>query len=408
MQVAHPDDGTAAAVRRGFAYASRGIAWLDNAATTQRPECVIAAMDDFLRHHNANVRRGVHRLAAEATAAYEGARAEVARFVGAGAAEEIVFTPGATAAIHLAVEGLVRPSLRPGDEVWVTLAEHHSNFLPWARAARETGAAFRVLPLRPDGRADLDAFRALATPGRARWLAATWVSNATGAANDPAALAESAHGVGARLLLDASQGIAHAPLRVAGAGCDFAVFSAHKMYGPTGTGVLWGRRECLDAMQPVVLGGEMVDRVEADGRAAWTDIPWRFEAGTPNATGAVGLAAAIRWIGALPPGAGGHVRALSAAARRALAAIPGVTLRSAPDAASIVSFTLDGVHPHDVAQALDERGVAVRAGWLCAEPLLRTVVGGPVVRASFAPCNTAAEVVALADGVRAAKEAFAP
>lgn len=408
MQDGFPNDGTAAAVRRGFAYPARGIAWLDNAATTQRPEAVLAAMDDFSRHHNANVRRGLHRLGAEATAAYEAARVGVARFVGAGAVEEIVFTSGATAAIHLAVEGFVRPSLRPGDEVWVTLAEHHSNFLPWARAARETGAAFRVLPLRPDGRADLDAFRALATPDRARWLAATWVSNATGATNDPAALAEAAHAVGARLLLDASQGIAHAPLRVVDAGCDFAVFSAHKMYGPTGTGVLWGRRECLEAMQPVILGGEMVDHVEADGRAVWTDIPWRFEAGTPNAAGAVGLAAAIRWIDALPPDAGAHVRALATAARAGLAAIPGMRMWSAPDAAAMATFTLEGVHPHDIAQTLDDRGIAVRAGWLCAEPLLRQLVGGPVVRASFAPYNTFEEVAALVDGVRAAREMFAP
>lgn len=395
-------------VRKDFAFLERGVAWLDNAATTQKPEPVLEAMGEFARYHNANVRRGVHRIGTEATAAYEGAREVVARFVGAGGPEEIVFTSGATAAIHLAVEGLVRPGLRAGDEVWATLSEHHSNFLPWARAAREGGAVFRTVPVGADGRADLDAFRTQATPGKARWLAATWVSNATGAENNPAALAEAAHAVGARVLLDATQGVAHKRLGVADSGCDCAVFSAHKMYGPTGVGVLWGRPECLAAMQPVVLGGEMVDRVEADGRAVWTDVPWRFEAGTPNIAGVVGLGAAVEWLGKLPQDAAAHERALAAAARERLAGIPGVRIVSAPDAAAMVTFTLDGVHPHDVAQALDERNVAVRAGWLCAEPLLRHLAGGPVVRASFAPYNRMEEVEALVDGVRAAKEIFAP
>ena len=396
------------AMRRDFAFAERGVAWLDNAATTQKPEPVLEAMGEFARFHNANVRRGVHRLAAEATAAYEGVREAVARFAGAGAAEEIVFTSGATAAIHLAVEGLVMPELRAGDEVWVTLAEHHSNFLPWARAAREAGAVFRTVPVGADGRADLAAFHALATPGRARWLAATWVSNATGAENEPAALARAAHAVGARVLLDATQGVVHKRLHVAESGCDLAVFSAHKMYGPTGVGVLWGRPECLASMRPVVLGGEMVDRVEADGSAVWTGVPWRFEAGTPNIVGVVGLGAAVEWIGKLPEGAAAHECRLAAAARQQLAEIPGVRIASVPDAAAMVTFTLDGVHPHDVTQVLDERNVAVRAGWLCAEPLLRHIAGGPVVRASFAPYNTMEEVEALVDGVRAAKEIFAP
>lgn len=393
-------------VRRDFAFMERGVAWLDNAATTQKPEAVLETMGEFARFHNANVRRGVHRPGAEATAAYEGVRETLARWIGAGAAEEIVFTSGATAGIHLAVEGLARPELRAGDEVWVTLAEHHSNFLPWARAAREAGAVFRTVPVGADGRADLDAFRALATPGKARWLAATWVSNATGAENDPAELAEAAHSVGARVLLDATQGVARKRLDAAATGCDLAVFSAHKMYGPTGAGVLWGRPECLAAMRPVVLGGEMVERVEADGSAVWTDVPWRFEAGTPNIIGVVGVGAAVEWIEKLPEGAAAHERALAAAARERLAGIPGVRIVSAPNAAAMVTFKLDGVHPHDIAQALDERNVAVRAGWLCAEPLLRHLAGGPVVRASFAPYNSMEEVESLVDGVRAAKEVF--
>lgn len=396
-------------VRRDFSFLERGVAWLDNAATTQRPEPVLAAMDEFARFHNANVRRGVHRMAAEATAAYEGARAEVARWIGAAAPGEVVFTSGATGAVHLAVEGLVRPGLKAGDEVWATLAEHHSNYLPWVRAARAAGAVLRVVPLRADGRADLEAFRAMAAPGRARWLAATWVSNATGAENRPAELAEAAHSVGARVLLDATQGVAHGRLEASSSGCDLAVFSGHKMYGPTGVGVLWGRRECLEAMEPVVLGGEMVERVGGDGEEpVWAEVPWRFEAGTPNVAGVVGLGAAVRWIRGLPEGAEAWVRRLAAAAREGLKGVDGVRLRSAVDAGAIVSFTVEGVHPHDIAQALDERNVAVRAGWLCAEPLLRKVVGGPVVRASFAPYNTMEEVEVLVEGVRAAREVFGP
>ena len=396
------------ALRGEFAFLERGIAWLDNAATTQRPERVLAAMGEFSRLHNANVRRGLNRLGAEATAAYEGSRETLARFIGAGDVREVVLTSGATASIHLAVEGCVRRTLRPGDEVWVTLAEHHSNFLPWARAAREAGASFRIVPLRPDGRADMEAFRSEATPGRAKWLAAAWVSNATGAENDPAALAEAAHAAGARVLLDATQGVAHQRPDVRAWGCDFVAFSAHKMYGPTGSGVLWGRGECLAATDPVVLGGEMVDRVTADGEPAWAEVPWRFEAGTPDVAAAVGFAEAVRWLDGLPAAAHDHVRALAAAAREGLAAIPGVRLRSAPDAAALVSFTVEGVHPHDVAQVLDGKGVAVRTGYLCAEPLLRRTVGGPVVRASFAPYNRMEEVGALVEGVRAARELFAP
>lgn len=399
----------AAAVRRDFAFAARGAAWLDNAATTQKPEFVLEAMGEFARFHNANVRRGTHRLGAEATAAYEGARADVARYAGAAAPEEIVFTSGATAAIHLAVEGLVRPALRPGDEVWVTLAEHHSNYLPWVRVAREAGAELRVVPLRADGRADLEAFRSMASRGRARWLAATWVSNVTGAVNDPREVAAAAREVGARVLLDATQGMAHGRLDAAASGCDLAVFSGHKMYGPTGVGALWGRRECLEAMEPVVLGGEMVERVGEDGEEpVWAEVPWRFEAGTPNVVGVVGLGAAVRWIEGLPAGAEAWVRRLAASAREGLKSVDGVRLHSAEDAGAIVSFTVDGVHPHDVAQSLDERDVAVRAGWLCAEPLLRKMAGGPVVRASFAPYNTMEEVEALVEGVRSAREVFGP
>lgn len=397
------------AFRRQFAFfQERDIRWLDNAATTQRPEPVLAAMDEFARLHNANVRRGLNRLGAEATAAYEDARATVAAFLGAASPAEIIFTSGTTAGIHLAVEGLVRPLLHPGDQLWVTMAEHHSNFLPWARTAQTTGAELHILPLAADGRADVDFFLAHARPGHTPWLAATWVSNVTGAQNPVPALADAVHRLGGRLFLDASQGVPHHPVNVQAMGCDLLAFSGHKMYGPTGMGALWGRLECLRQMQPVILGGEMVDRVTEDSPPVWTDIPWRFEAGTPNVIGAVGLAAAIRFLTALPPAAHDHVRALSAAARRDLLQIPGLRLWSLPDAHALTTFTLPPIHPHDVAQILDSRQIAIRAGNLCAEPLLTRLGAGPVLRASFAPYNQPGDVAALIDALQTARTLLAP
>lgn len=394
------------AVRRQFAILNRDLAWLDSAATTQRPEPVLQAMDRFHRQHNANTRRSVHQLGMEATAAYEGARAAVAQFIGAAAPEQIVFTAGTTAAINLVATGLARWDIGPGDEVWVSAAEHHSNWVPWQQAARAMGAVLRVIPLTTEGRLDLDAFRKGLEAHRAKWVAVTWVSNVLGAENDVRAVCDAAQAAGARVLVDGAQGVAHLPTDVAALGCDFFAFSGHKMYGPMGTGVLWGRPEMLAQMEPLLFGGEMIARVE-DQSATWAEVPYRFEAGTPNVAGAVGLQAAIEWLQTLPAGAHAHVAALARQAAEKLAALPGVRIWGpATERVSLVSFSVEGVHSHDVAQVLDGRGIAVRAGHMCAQPLMRRLGIESAVRASFAPFNTPEEIQRLVEGVQAAQELF--
>jgi cysteine desulfurase / selenocysteine lyase len=396
-----------ATCRRGLAMADRSAAWLDNAATTQRPERVLEAMDAFYRERNANPRRGVHRQSAEATAAYEGARARVAAFLGARAPDEVVFTSGTTAGINLVAAGMARQDVGPGDEIWVTAMEHHSNWLPWLQLARGVGAQLKVVPLAPDGSLDMDAFRRGLALGRARWVAVAWVSNVLGCENDVRAICAAAHEAKARALVDGAQGVAHMPVDVADLGCDFFAFSGHKVYGPMGIGALWGRADLLDQMQPTTFGGEMVQRVDEQS-ASWAEAPHCFEAGTPNAAGAVGLAAALDWVEELPAAAHRHVEGLARRAAEALGAMSGVRVWSGGGRrVSLVSFGVKGVHPHDVAQVLDGRGVAVRAGHMCAQPLLRRLETDAVVRASFAPYNTEDEVRRLVEGVKAAQELFA-
>ncbi|MGD9781384.1 MAG: aminotransferase class V-fold PLP-dependent enzyme [Kiritimatiellia bacterium] len=394
------------ALRRQFAILSRDVAWLDNAATTQRPEAVLQAMDRFYRRHNANPRRSVHRLGGEATEAYEGARAAAAKFVGAAAPEEIVFTAGTTAGINLVAAGLARWDLGPGDEVWVTAMDHHSNWLPWLQVARSIGATLKIIPLTPEGRLDLEAFRKGLAAHRTRWVAVPWVSNVLGAENDVRDVCDAAHEARARVLVDGAQGVAHRPADMAAMGCDFFAFSGHKMFGPMGIGALWGRRELLEQMEPTAYGGEMVARVD-DRAATWAEVPYRFEGGTPNAAGAVGLAAAIEWLRELPAAAHEHVAHLAREAAQRLAARPGVrTWGPAEGRISLVSFSVEGVHAHDVAQVLDGQGLAVRAGHMCAQPLMRRLGIESAVRASFAPYNTMDEVDRLVEGVRMAQELF--
>lgn len=394
------------AVRRMFAILDREIAWLDNAATTQRPEPVLQAMDRFYRQHNANTRRSVHRLGAEATAAYEGARAAVAKFIGGGSPEEVVFTSGTTAGINLVAAGLARREIGPGDEVWVSAMEHHSNWVPWQQAAQRLGATLKVIPTTPDHRLDLAAFRQGLAAHRARWVAVAWVSNVLGAVNDVRAICDAAHGAGAQVLVDGAQGVAHLPVDVAAMDCDFFAFSGHKMYGPMGIGALWGRRGLLGQMEPLMLGGEMIARVDERG-ATWAEVPYRFEGGTPNVAGAVGLGAAIEWVRALPAAAHGYVADLARETAQQLAAMPGVKVWGpAEGRVALISFSVEGVHAHDVAQVLDGRGIAVRAGHMCAQPLMRRLGIESAVRASFAPYNTRDEVRRLLEGVKAAQELF--
>ena len=396
----------AGSVRRHFAILNHDLAWLDNAATTQRPEPVLKAMDQFYRLRNANTRRSVHRLGAEATAAYEGARAAVAKFIGAASPDEVVFTPGTTAGINAAVAGFARWEIGPGDEVWVSAMEHHSNWVPWQQAVRGMGATLKVIPLTPEGRLDLAAFRQGLAAHRAKWVAVAWVSNVLGVANDVRAICAAAHEAGARVLVDGAQGVAHLPADVAAMDCDFFAFSGHKMYGPMGIGALWGRRGLLEQMQPSVFGGEMIARVE-DQTATWAEVPYRFEGGTPNVAGAVGLAAAIEWLQELPPSAHGYVADLAREAAEQLAALKGVRIWGpAEGRVALVSFSVAGVHSHDVAQVLDGRGIAVRAGHMCAQPLMRRLGIESAVRVSFAPYNVPDEIRRLLEGVRAAQELF--
>lgn len=393
-------------LRAQFAILNRGIAWLDNAATTQRPEAVLLAMDRFYRQHNANTRRSVHRLGTEATAAYEGARAAVAQFLGASVPEEVVFTGGTTAAINLVAAGLARWEIGPGDEVWVSAQEHHSNWVPWQKAAHAMGAALRIIPLGPDGQLDLAAFRKGLAGRRAKWVATTWVSNVLGTANAVREICAAAHEAGARVLVDGAQAVAHLPVDVKALDCDFFAFSGHKTYGPMGIGALWGRKNLLEQIEPLLYGGEMVARVE-DQTATWAEVPYRFEGGTANVAGAVGLAAAFEWLRGLPPAAHGHVKTLARLAAEGLAALKGVRVWGpAEERVSLVSFSVEGVHAHDVSQVLDDRGVAVRAGHMCAQPLLRRLGIESAVRASFAPYNTTDEVRHLLAGVQAAQELF--
>ncbi len=394
------------ALRRQFAILNRDVSWLDNAATTQRPEAVLRAMDQFYRQHNANTRRSVHRLGAEATAAYEGARAAVAKFIKARAPEEVIFTSGTTAGINMVAAGLARWEIGPGDEVWVSAMEHHSNWVPWQQAAKTMGAALRVIPLTPEGLLDIAAFRRGLGARRTKWVAVAWVSNVLGAENDVRALCDAAHEAGAKVMVDGAQGVAHLPADVAALGCDFFAFSGHKMYGPMGIGALWGRGDLLEQMEPLLYGGEMIARVD-DLASTWAEVPCRFEGGTPNAAGAVGLAAAVDWVQALPPEAHAHVADLARQAAKGLSAMKGVrTWGPAENRASLVSFSVEGVHAHDVAQVLDGRGIAVRAGHMCAQPLMRRLGIESAVRASFAPYNTLDEIRRLLDGVQAARELF--
>ena len=373
------------------------LAYLDNAATTHMPVAVLDAMRAFEAHDRANIHRGVHTLSQRATDDFEAARAVLARFIGAGKDHELVFTSGTTEALNMIAQGLWlggagKAWLRPGDEIIVSGLEHHANLIPWQHAAQATGA--KLIVLRPDSEGRLhvaDLLRLLSE--RTRVFAVTAGANATGerpAYEEMLALASAA---GALTVLDAAQAASHAVPDLSRLACDFMAFSGHKMYGPMGTGVLAGRRAALERLHPLRLGGDMVEWVKYDS-AAWAALPARLEGGTPNVGGAVGLAAAARFIDQVGLAAiDQHVHALRAQAVAGLAAIDGVTVL-APHAtdAALVSFVAQDVHPHDIGTLLDERGIAVRTGHHCAQPLIDHLGRGPTTRASFALYNTADEV----------------
>ena len=382
----------------------RPLVYLDNAATTQKPQAVLDALLGFYSRDCANVHRGVHALSQRATDAYEGARETVARFLNA-RPREIVFTRGTTEAINL-VAYSYGSRLSPGDEILITELEHHSNIVPWQMLAERTGARLRVAPVDDRGEIILEEFQHLLGP-RTRIVAVAHVSNALGTVNPVEEICRLAHTYGARVLVDGAQAVPHLAVDVRALDCDFYAFSGHKIYGPTGIGVLFGRWELLEVMPPYQGGGDMIRSVTFE-KTLYNDPPYRFEAGTPHIAGAIGLAAAIEYVTRLGlEEIRRHEQQLLEAATRALEEIPGVRIvGTAAHKAAVVSFVLDGVHPHDVATVLDHEGVAVRAGHHCAQPLMERFGLPATTRASFALYNTLEEVDALARAVRRARELF--
>jgi cysteine desulfurase / selenocysteine lyase len=383
----------------------RRLVYLDNASTTLKPRPVLAAVERMLARESANVHRGVHALSEAATASYEGARKKVGAFFGA-APGEIVFTRGTTESTNLVAQAWGRRNVGRGDAIVVTEMEHHSNLVPWQMLCREREADLRVIPVTDEGGLDLTALPRL-LDGRVRLVALAHVSNVLGVENPIAEVAAAAHAAGALVLVDGAQAAGHIPVDVAALGCDFYAVSGHKMLGPTGAGALWARRALLDDMPPWQGGGEMVLSVRLDG-ATYREPPWRFEAGTPDIAGAVGMGAAAEYLVAVGREAiADREAALAAHTAARLAEIPGLRILGGSRRAPIFAFTLPGLHPHDIATIVDREGVAIRSGHHCAEPLHRRFGLTATARASLAFYNTEDEVDVLVHALLTAAEAFA-
>ena len=381
-----------------------GWAYLDTAATAQKPQPVIDAITRGYADTYATVHRGVYQRSADMTLAYEAARKRVARFIG-GQTDEIVFVRGATEAINLVAQSWAATQLKAGDRILLSQLEHHSNIVPWQMAAERVGAAIDVVGLTPDGRIDLDAMAQVLTD-KHKLVALAHVSNVLGSVLDAKRATELAHAVGAKILLDGCQAVPRLPVDVAGIGCDFYVFSAHKLYGPTGIGVLWARAELLHAMPPVQGGGAMIDRVTF-AKTTYAPPPARFEAGTPHIVGALGLHAAIDYVDAIGlDRIHAHETALVTRAHNALSALNSVRLFGPADSAGIVSFSIEGVHPHDVGTILDEAQVAIRAGHHCAQPLMDTLGVPATARASFGVYNGPEDIDRLVRGIERVTRIF--
>ena len=383
------------------------LAYLDNAATTQKPREVLAAIANYYETANANVHRGVHLLSERATAAFEGARVEVATFFNAAHTHEIVFTRNATESINLVAQSWGNANLSAGDEVLISAMEHHSNIVPWQMACARTGAQLKVVPIDDRGALDLDAFRRLLGP-RTKIVAVSHLSNALGTVNPVAEIITAAHAVGAVVLVDGAQAAYHMAVDVQALDVDFYVATGHKLYGPTGMGVLYGKTALLEAMPPFLGGGDMIASVTFE-QSTWNVLPYKFEAGTPHIEGAVALAAAVRfirrvgfaWIGA-------HEAALLAYATEAVQAVPGVRLvGTAPEKASILSFVMEGVHPHDIGTVVDRAGVAIRTGHHCAQPVMARFGVPATARASLAMYNTREDIDQLVAALHETRKVFA-
>ncbi|HET7232006.1 MAG TPA: cysteine desulfurase, partial [Longimicrobium sp.] len=373
------------------------LVYLDNAASTQKPAAVIETIDRYYRHDNANVHRGVHELSHRATEAYEQARGKVARLLGIGDEAELIWTKGTTEAINLVAYTWAQANIRAGDEILLSVLEHHSNLVPWHLLAQRTGAKLRFLDLDDQGRLDLSTLGDVLTE-RTKLVSLGHISNALGTINPVSQIAEKAHAVGAVMLVDGAQSAPHLPVDVPSLGCDFYAFSGHKMCGPTGIGGLWGRRELLEAMPPFLGGGDMIDVVELES-STYAPLPLKFEAGTPHIAGAIGLGAAADYLASVGrENILAHERHLMAYAMERMAEIPELTIhgpRNPAERSGVVSFTVAGIHPHDLATIFDQDGVCIRAGQHCAQPLMRRLGVSATARASFYVYNDEQDVDAL-------------
>lgn len=378
------------------------LVYLDSGATAQKPRCVIEQVDALYRGMNANIHRGVHLLSEEATERYEAARSRIAAFIGAAEREEVVFTAGATASLNTVAYAWGERFVQAGDNIVVSEMEHHSNIVPWQLLAQRKGAEIRMLPFDDDGRLRTECLPSL-VDARTRAVAVTQASNTLGTRPDLRPVVEAAHAVGAVVAVDGCQGIVHGGANVREMGCDFYAFSGHKLYGPTGIGVLYGRRELLEAMPPFLGGGDMVDRVTFAG-TTFAPVPLKFEAGTANFVGAIALGRAVEFLQEFDPAEiEAHETALLRRATERLSAIDGLRIYgTTEDKCAIVSFNVEGVHPYDMGMILDKLGIAVRTGQHCAEPVMDHYATTGMCRASFALYNTQAEADALADGVERA------
>jgi cysteine desulfurase/selenocysteine lyase len=384
----------------------RPLVYLDNAATTQKPRVVLQALQDYYTSSNANVHRGVHHLSGRATDLFEGARARIASFIGAADPREVIFTRNATEGINLVAQTWGRANVRAGDEVLISAMEHHSNIVPWQMLCEEKSATLRVIPMFDSGELDLQALGRLLSP-RTRIVAISALSNALGTVNPVDEIARAAHEVGAVVLVDGAQAAYHMPVDVKAIDCDFFVLTGHKVYGPTGIGVLYGKAALLDAMPPWQGGGDMISSVTFE-RSTWNVLPYKFEAGTPHIAGAVGLGAAVDYIGAIGMDRiQAYERELLAYGAEALRHVPGVTLiGTAPRKASILSFVMEGIHPHDLGTIVDREGVAIRTGHHCAQPVMDRLGIPATARASLAMYNTREEIDALVGALHKARKVF--
>jgi cysteine desulfurase/selenocysteine lyase len=384
------------------------LIYLDNAASSQKPLKVIEALDDYYRRYNANVHRGVHKLSEEATAAYEEARKKIRRFINTGSKREIIFTRGTTESINLVAQTWGRANLGPGDVVLSTVMEHHSNIVPWQILAAEKGFTLRYIPVLDDGTLDMEAYAALLRSEPVKLVAVAHMSNVMGTINPVVEITRMAHEAGALILVDGAQSVPHLPVDVQALGVDFLAFSGHKMCGPTGVGVLYGKQDLLDAMPPWMGGGDMISRVRLEG-STWNELPYKFEAGTPNIAQAIGLGYAVDYLTELTMDkVRTHEEAIIQYVLERLSEVPELTLYG-PEASkkgAVAAFTFANIHPHDLAQMLDAEGIAIRAGHHCAMPLHDRFHLAATARASFYLYNTPSEVDALVEGLYKAKKAF--